>query len=453
MRRHLLGVYEYVVATSTTSASPGAGVMQRVPPESLADLDIANMEFWERPRAEREGAFEWMRRECPIPFFEEPETPSMPKGRGFYALTRHRHVMAASRQSELFSSGSGTNIPDLPESFNEFFGSMINMDDPKHARLRRIVSRAFTPRTLDETRDSVAAIAREIVDEIVDKGECDFVTEVAAALPLRVISDLMGIPRSEEASIFRHSNLILGALDPEYVPDQSPDSVVMAMLTSGQELATMVEEMANDRQRRPQNDLITALVTTEVEGDHLSPQELGSFFILLVVAGNETTRNAISHGLTALTDFPDQRRRLLADINGMMPTAVEEIVRWASPVIHFRRTVKRDGAEIDGQRFTEGDKVVLWYNSANRDEDVFQDPYRFDVGLQPNAHVGFGAPGSHFCLGAHLARREISVMFSELLRRIPDIRAVGEPQPLRSSFINGLKHVRAEFTPGGGGVS
>lgn len=422
------------------------------PPRSLADVDLSDMGFWERPYAEREGAFEMLRREDPIRFFEEPDTPPMPRGGGFYALTRHRHVIAASRQPELFGSGSGTNIPDLPESFREFFGSMINMDDPRHARLRRIVSRAFTPRTLDQTRDAVEAIARQIVDDLIDKGECDFVTEVAAALPLRVISDLMGIPRSEEAFIFRHSNIILGSLDPEYVPDQSTDSVIMAMLGSGQELASMVEEMAKERQLRPGTDLISALVTAEVEGDHLTPQELGSFFILLVVAGNETTRNAIAHGLLALTDHPDERRRLLADLDRLMPTAVEEIVRWATPVIHFRRTVRRDGAEIDGRRFAEGDKVVLWYNSANRDESVFDDPYCFDVGRQPNDHVGFGGPGPHFCLGAHLARREISVMFSELLRRLPDIRAVGEPEVLRSSFINGLKHIPADFRAGGGGT-
>jgi cytochrome P450 len=286
-----------------------------------------------------------------------------------------------------------------------------------------------------------------------DKGECDFVTEVASALPLRVISDLMGIPRSEEPFIFKHSNIILGSIDDEYVPDQTQDSVIFAMLNSGQELATMVEALGAERQSEPRNDLITGLVTAEVEGDRLTPQELGSFFILLVVAGNETTRNAIAHGLKALTDHPEQRRKLVADIEGVMPTAVEEIVRWATPVIHFRRTVTRDGAEIDGQRFLEGDKVVLWYNSANRDEAVFEDPYRFDVTRRPNDHVGFGGPGPHFCLGAHLARREISVMFSELLRRVPDIHSVGEPARLRSSFINGIKHEQAEFTAGGGGTA
>jgi cytochrome P450 len=419
---------------------------------TLGAIDLSDMAFWERPYLERDAAFELLRREDPIRFFEEPEIEPFPKGRGFYALTRHHQIITASRQPQVFCSGEGTNIPDLPESFRDFFGSMINMDDPRHARLRRIVSRAFTPRHLDQTRMSVTGIATEIVDEIIDKGECDFVTEVAAALPLRVICDLMGIPRSEEASIFRQSNLILGALDPEYVPDQTGDSITMAMLTAGQQLASMVEELGADRQRKPRNDLISALVTAEVEGDHLSPMELGSFFILLVVAGNETTRNAIAHGLHALTNNPGERRKLLADLDRTMPTAVEEIVRWATPVIHFRRTVTREGAEIDGHKFAEGDKVVLWYNSANRDEAVFEDPYRFDVTRQPNDHVGFGSPGAHFCLGAHLARREISVIFSELLRRVPDIGSVGEPDRLRSDFINGLKHMGAEFKPGGGGT-
>jgi methyl-branched lipid omega-hydroxylase len=414
-----------------------------------ADLVLSDMAFWERPDAEREAAFEMLRREEAIQFFEEAEVPGLGRGRGFYALTRHAHVVSASRQPELFSSASGTNIPDLPASFNEFFGSMINMDDPRHARLRRIVSRAFTPRTLEGTRATVEAIAAGIVDDLMGKDECDFVTEVAALLPLRVITALMGIPRSEEAFIFRHTNIILGAADSEYVPDQTPDGVVSAMLGSGQELATMVSELGAERQRHPGDDLVSALVTAEVEGDHLSPEELGSFFILLVVAGNETTRNAIAHGLKALTDHPHERQRLAADIEGVMPTAVEEIVRWSSPVIHFRRTVTRDGAEVDGHRFAEGDKVVLWYNSANRDELVFVDPYRFDVARQPNEHLGFGGPGPHFCLGAHLARREISVMLSELLRRLPDIRSVGEPVRLRSNFINGLKHLRAEYTPGG----
>jgi methyl-branched lipid omega-hydroxylase len=208
-----------------------------------------------------------------------------------------------------------------------------------------------------------------------------------------------------------------------------------------------VQEMGEARQQDPRNDLVTALVTSELDGEHLTPQELASFFILLVVAGNETTRNAIAHGLWTLSEHPEQKACWLADIDGMTGTAVEEIVRWASPVIHFRRTVTTDGARLAGHKFSEGEKVVLWYWSGNRDEAVFDDPHAFDVGRTPNDHIGFGGPGPHFCLGAHLARREISVMFRELLHRMPDIHAVGEPDRLRSGFINGIKHLRAEWTP------
>jgi cytochrome P450 len=245
--------------------------------------------------------------------------------------------------------------------------------------------------------------------------------------------------------------VILGFTDPEYVADlENPMLVTAAILTAGQELATMVQQLAEARTREPRNDLITALVTSEVDGEHLTPEELASFFILLVVAGNETTRNAIAHGLLLLSQHPDQRDRWLADIPGVAPTAVEEIVRIASPVIHFRRTVTRDGVRLGDHEFGEGDRVVLWYWSANRDESVFADPYAFDVGRTPNDHVGFGGPGPHFCLGAHLARREIGVMLQELLARLPDIHVVGEPQRLRSNFINGIKHLDAEWSPSGG---
>jgi methyl-branched lipid omega-hydroxylase len=410
-------------------------------------VNLSDLEFWARPYAEREAAFADLRADRPIAFFEEPEVLSLPKGPGYWAITRHAHVVEASRRADLFCSGRGTNIMDMPQDFLEFFGSMINMDDPRHARLRRIVSNAFTPRHLNDLVDDVERAAVQVVDEIAGRGECDFVTDVAALLPLRVILDMMGIPQSEEKFVFDRTNVILGANDPEYVPEQTEGAVMVALLTAGQELAQMVQELGADRQRNPQDDMITRLVTSEVDGEHLSPAELASFFILLVVAGNETTRNAIAHGLLALTEHPDQKERWLADFDGLAPTAVEEIVRWATPVIHFRRTVTQDGVRLGDHEFSEGDKVVLFYSSANRDDAVFDDPFRFDLGRTPNDHVGFGGPGPHFCLGAHLARREITVLFRELLRRLPDIRAVGGPDQLRSNFINGIKHLRAEFTP------
>jgi cytochrome P450 len=412
-------------------------------------IDLSDLDWWIRPLDERAAAFAVLRAQRPIaPMVVEPLPHLGLPETEYWAVTRHADVVEASRQPQLFCSGQGTNIVDMPVPFLEFFGSMINMDDPRHGRLRRIVSRRFTPRYLESLRADVEGIAAEIVDEMAGRGECDFVTEVAARLPLRVIVDLMGIPRSDEQFIFDRTNVILGFTDPEYVADiEDPPMVTAAILTAGQDLATMVREMAEDRLRNPQEDLVTALVTSDIDGEHLTPEELASFFILLVVAGNETTRNAIAHGLWMLTEHPDQKARWLDDPAGIGPTAVEEIVRLASPVIHFRRTVTEDGARLGDQEFSAGEKVVLYYWAANRDPEVFDDPLRFDVGRTPNDHLGFGGPGPHYCLGAHLARREISVMFGELLRRLPDIHAAGEPDRLRSNFINGIKHLPAEWTP------
>jgi cytochrome P450 len=300
---------------------------------------------------------------------------------------------------------------------------------------------------LDSVKENVERAAAGIVDDIVERGECDFVTEVAALLPLRIIVDMLGIPRSEERFIFDRTNVILGASDPEYVPDQTEAGFVMAVLSAGQELAALVQALGEERVREPKDDMITALVTADVDGDQLTPAELASFFILLVVAGNETTRNAIAHALHALTEHPEQKQRWLDDFDALAPTAVEEIVRWATPVIHFRRTVTQDGVHLGDQEFSEGDKVVLFYNSANRDAAVFDEPFRFDLGRTPNEHVGFGGPGPHFCLGSHLARREITLAFRELFRRIPDVHATGDPERLRSNFINGIKHLPAAWTP------
>jgi methyl-branched lipid omega-hydroxylase len=418
------------------------------PAPSVDDIDLSDLDWWTRPLDERAAAFATLRAERPAADMVLPGLPHMGMPEFPYvSITRHADIVEASRQPELFCSGKGTNIGDMPPDFLEFFGSMINMDDPRHARMRRIVSRGFTPRQLETMRADVEGVAAEIVGEIAERGEGDFVTEVAARLPLRIILDMMGIPRSQEQFVFDHTNVILGFTDPEYVDIDDPVATTGAILTAGAELAQLVQELGEARIKDPGNDLVTALVTSEVDGEHLTPQELASFFVLLVVAGNETTRNAIAHGLWALTEHPDERDRWLADIDGLAPTAVEEIVRWASPVIHFRRTVTRDGARLAGREFSEGEKVVLWYWSGNRDEAVFDEPERFDLGRTPNDHIGFGGPGPHFCLGAHLARREIGVMFRELLRRLPDIRAAGEPQRLRSGFINGIKHLPAEWTP------
>ncbi|HEX6522392.1 MAG TPA: cytochrome P450 [Streptosporangiaceae bacterium] len=410
-------------------------------------LDLSENAFWALPLADRAAAFTRLRTLDRPVFFPEPETPFSVKGSGFYALVRHADVVEASRNTEVFSSGKGaTSIPDLPVEFNEYFGSMINMDDPRHARLRRIVSRAFTPRMIAKFEDDVRRAASVIVDDLLETGPCDFVRHVAARLPLKIICDMMGIPDDQFDMVLANSNTILSGADPELISEDLNEAVTQ-LLGAGQALAELMTGLAEQAQARagaPAENVLSALVTANIDGEKLTGAELASFFILLVVAGNETTRNAISHGLMLLTQYPQQRELLVGDFENRIEGAVEEIVRYASPVIYMRRTLTSDYT-MNGQDYREGDKVVLFYNSANRDEAVFADPERFDVTRSPNPHVGFGAAGPHFCLGAHLARREITVMLRELLCRVPGIVAVGEPDRLLSSFVNGIKHLRCEF--------
>jgi cytochrome P450 len=289
----------------------------------------------------------------------------------------------------------------------------------------------------------VAGIAAVIVDDLLATGPCDFVEHVAARLPLTIICQLMGIPDDSYAMVLRNTNVILSGMDPDLISEDM-DEAVGQILGAGAELGDLVTSLGQQRAGKPADDLISALVSANIDGEQLTTAELASFFILLVVAGNETTRNALSHALVLLTDFPDQRELLLADVNGRLEGAVEEIVRYASPVMFMRRTVTRD-YQMNGHDYHEGDKAVLFYWSANRDESAFTDPGRFDITRSPSPHVGFGAPGPHFCLGAHLARREITVMLRELLTRVPGIRATAPPDRLLSSFINGIKHVPCDF--------
>ena len=410
---------------------------------SLGEIDLGDLEVWMRP--DRDGIFAKLRAEAPITFHREPipQDERIPQGPGFWALTRYADVMQASRDPETFHSAPSSTIGDIPPEIAEWLGSMINMDAPKHTKLRLIVNRGFTRRRVNQIQDSVREQAREIIERVAPLGECDFVSEIAAALPLQVICDMLGIPRSDTQRIFELTNTILGVGDPEYV------STLEELMAAGMELFQYGLDLAQKRLDEPSDDIATALLHAQIddeEGQHsLTPSELGSFFLLLVVAGNETTRNAISHGMLALTQHPDQRAIWLRDFEAISPTAVEEIVRWATPVIHFRRTASVD-TRIGDQEIRAGEKVVLFYNSANRDEAAFDDPYRFDVHRSPNEHVGFGAGGPHFCLGANLARREITVMFEELFRRLPDIETSGEPDLLQSAFIHGIKRMPCRFT-------
>ena len=410
---------------------------------TVAGIDLSAIEFWGLPLPERSAAFALLRAQPQPPFFAEPETPFAGPGPGYHALVRYTDVVEASKHPKVFSSAAGaTSVFDLPAEFNEYFGSMINMDDPRHARLRRIVSRAFSPRLIAKFTDDVQRAAAQIVDDLLATGPCDFAANVAAKLPLKIICDMTGIPDDQYDMVLANTNVILSGGDPEFI-NEDPDQAVLQLLGAGQALADLLTGLAAARAEAPTEDLVSALVTANIDGEQLTTAELASFFILLVVAGNETTRNALSHGLMLLTECPEQRALLLGDLEGRLEGAVEEIVRYSSPVMFMRRTLTRDYI-MNGHEYREGDKTVLFYYSANRDEAVFADPDRFDITRSPNPHVGFGAPGPHYCLGAHLARRELTVMLRELLTRVPDITA-GEPDRLLSSFINGIKRLPCQF--------
>ena len=415
---------------------------------NVDDINLSDEAFWARPQDEREAAFTALRRERPFAFFEEPVVPFIEPGPGYYAVVRHADVAAISSQPKLFCSGQGaTSIPDMPAELIEFYGSMISMDDPRHAKIRRIVSKAFTPRMLEKLMDSVELIFDGILDDAVAAAEAgggafDLVRHVSTPLPLKVICRMMGIDEADDDLVLEQSNIILSGGDPEFIPDEN--EALRLVLEAGMALATLMEKLAAQRLETPTDDLTSALVHTDVDGEKLSHQEIASFFILLCVAGNETTRTAISNGVHALHRFPEQRKRWMAD-GALAKTAVEEIVRWASPVIWMRRTATAD-VELSGHKFKAGDKFILFYNSANRDEDVFADPFTLDVGRDPNLHYGFGAPGPHFCLGAHLARREIEIAFRKMFERMPNLEVAGEPDRLQSSFINGIKRMPVRLT-------
>ncbi len=424
--------------------------MKPVEKFSVDELKMSDFEFWSLDHNIREGAFKTLRRERPIAYFDLPEIDNpllaeYAKG-GVFLLSKYQDIVDASRQPEIFCSGQGaTSAFDMPAEMREYFGSMIEMDDPKHKRLRDIVSKAFTVRQVRQIEEYVDRAARGIIDTIGSKGEVDFVTECSSRLPLKVICDMMGVPESQYDFVFNSSNTILGLGDPEYTPDM--DDPMPALMSAAMGLTQLATEMAQARDKEPTDDLMSALVHAEVDGQRLAHYELGSFFILLLVAGNETTRNAISWGMKALTEHPEQRKIWMDDFDGVQRSAVEEIIRYASPVMFMRRTVTKDGATLSGQEFKEGDKLMMYYISGNRDEDVFDDPYAFNVRREPNNHIAFGGPGPHFCLGANLARQEIKVMFSDLFKFLPDAEMSGDAAHLASNFINGIKHMPVKFTP------
>jgi len=416
---------------------------------AVSEIDLSDAGFWARPFGERDAAFEVLRREQPVAFFPEPALPLLPPGPGFWALTRFADVARASREPGIFSSAHGSVLPDLPPGppFS-YLRSMIDMDDPGHARMRRLAAAAFTPRAVRQISVRVEVACQEIIDEVIERGECDFAAEVALALPSRLICDLLGVPRADQAWVIGQALIAYGRDDPEYVPGvlEDPGRGALAILDAAQQLAGYAQELSHGKRARPGDDLISRLASAAIDGQPLTGEELAQWFILLVIAGTETTRQAISHGALMLDRHPGQRAAWQQDFTRLAPTAAEELVRWSSPVISFRRTLTRD-VVLSGRRLAAGDKVMLFYPSANRDEHAFTAPYRFDLHRDPNPHLGYGGPGPHYCLGAHLARAEIRAMFQAIFTRMPDLEVTGDPQWLRSSAINGIKHLPVRFTP------
>jgi cholest-4-en-3-one 26-monooxygenase len=380
-------------------------------------------------------AYTRLRRESPVFFHPEPDGP------GYWAVMKYEDIVKVSQDNVLFSSyAGGTNIPDMPaDGLAVIRTIMLNMDPPQHTKYRRLVSTGFTPRMIAALEPHVREITRKIVDRVAASGECDFVTEIAAELPLEVIAEMIGVPPEDHKKVFDWSNRLIGFDDPEY-NTTAEDGQVAAT-----EMFFYAHQMAADRKANPRKDLVSVLMAAEVDGEKLSEADFDGFFILLAVAGNETTRNLISGAMLALIEHPEQRQRLIDDPS-LMPLAVEEFLRWVSPLIYFRRTATAD-TEIGGQQIKAGQKVVMYYGSGNRDEAIFENGNVFDVGRTANPHIAFGGTGPHFCLGASLARLEIKCMFEELLQRLPDMELAGPVQRLRSNFINGIKHMPVRFTP------
>jgi cholest-4-en-3-one 26-monooxygenase len=380
--------------------------------------------------------FEVLRREAPVWFH-----PRSGDVEGFWCIVKYPDLVELSRDPGHASSALGgiTLHDGSPEDLEMQRQMMLMMDPPKHTKLRLLVNKGFTPRMIGKLEDHIRDVTRSIVDAVAARGECDFVVEVAAELPLQVIVEMMGVPDGDRHKIFEWSNRLIGSEDPEY--NVSRDEAIGAAT----EMFMYSTELAAAKRKNPGDDIISTLLQAEVEGNKLTDTEFNLFFQLLAVAGNETTRNLISNGMHFLFENPDQRAKLAAD-RSLLPRAIDEMLRYASPVMYMRRTAPED-FELRGQTIKAGDKIALWYISANRDEDVFEDPHRFDITRSPNEYVAFGGGGPHFCLGANLAKLEIRVMFEELLDRLPDIELAGDVQRLRSNFINGIKHMPVRFTP------
>ena len=396
---------------------------------------VSPLAFWAATAQEREETFRVLRDERPISWHRPLEGTLMaPQQEGFWAVTRHEDIVRVSKDAETFSSASGVQQEEVPEDILDAAQSFLGMDAPRHTRLRKLVSAAFTPKQVAKIDDQIKNQARQIVDDLIDAGDCDFALQVSKRLPMWTIYEMMGLPPEHREAAAHGADGMVSWADEEVAAGREAGQVLTDSLVT---LLSIGVDLAEARRAKPADDLMTNLVQAEVDGQRLTDEEIGAFFVLLSVAGNDTTRNTISLTTKAFTDHPDQRQLLMDDFDGNIKTAMDEFVRWASPVMTFRRTVMKD-VELRGQHISAGEWVVLFYASGNRDDRVFQDPYRFDITRNLNPHVGFGGGGPHFCMGNMLAKSQLHAIFGELLTRVPKLE-VGDPTFLVGNFVHGVK--------------
>lgn len=406
-------------------------------------IDLSSRAFWSVSAAEREKSFATLRAERPVSWHPPVEDALMhdPADPGYWAVTRHADIVTVSRDSDVFLSGKGVLFENVPEELLEASQSFLAMDPPRHTLIRKVVHAAFTPRQVRRIEDSIKANARDIVAELRDAGSgADFVEHCSRELPIRTLSDMVGIPESERAQVAHAADAMVSLGDPVFLDGRNPIEVLVG---SQMYLHQVAGALAADRRENPGDDLISSLVHAEVDGDRLTDAEVAAFFVLLSVAGNDTTRQAMSHAVKALTDFGDQKAWLAADFDDRIGGAVEEFVRWATPVMTFRRTAATDYV-LGEQAIAAGEKVVMFYASGNFDTDVFDAPARLDLGRKPNPHLGFGGGGRHFCLGAHVARAQLRAIIAELLTALPDIEA-GDPVYNAGNFIHNIRSMPVTF--------
>jgi cytochrome P450 len=399
------------------------------------EIDASTLAFWELSAEERDARLAVLREKRPVSWQRPAEGMATLPGRedpGYWAVVRHADVMTVSRDPETYCSSKGFQIEDIPEEILEAAGSFLALDHPRHTKLRRLVSVAFSPRRVRALEDKIAARAASLVDDLLKQGEGDFVEVVSKPLPSATFAEMMGVGEDDRERVTGLANDMVAWNDPDVLDGRDGLTLLLETLVG---LYGEAAALADLRRAEPADDILTGLVTAEVDGEHLTDEEIAAFFVLLSVAANDTTRNTISQGMRALCRFPGQRELLASDVERYLPAAVEEMVRWATPVMTFRRTATRH-AELAGMPISEGDKVVMFYVSANRDESVFPDPWRFDITREPT-HVGFGGGGPHFCLGASLARSMLRSMFRELVSRAPALE-LGEPHFLIGNFIQGI---------------